>query len=211
MDQLVGHSKEASFDELLISIGYGRLSPRDLVAKAYPDRKVTTQPKPAPAPERHHGSDKDRLAGIIVSGIENVLVNFGRCCNPLPGETVVGYITRGRGVTVHRANCSKAMDIDPQRKVEVLWTAGDSESLHSASIRVVAKDQMGVLADITSTIAACGGNIQRANVRTNPDQSGVMDIELGIKSLGQLQAILRKLESLPSVVSVERRGPNQAG
>lgn len=189
---------------------------KELVAKAYPDRnKPATESQQGPTPEQRQQaavqSAKNRHAGIVVSGIENVLVNFGRCCNPLPGETVVGFITRGRGVTVHRANCSKALDIDPRRKVEVLWTAGDSEGMHSASIRVVAKDQMGVLADITSTIAACGGNIQRANVRTNPDQSGVMDIELGIKSLGQLQAILRKLESLPSVVSVERRGPNQAG
>lgn len=208
-DHLVGLSKEASFDEMLIALGYGRINGKDLAAKAYPDKKNQAAVPESHAPERSQPTIGARPTkqGIVVSGIENVLVNFGRCCNPLPGENVVGFITRGRGVTIHRGDCSKALDIDPSRRVDVQWTASEQEqTLHTASIRVMARDQMGVLADITTTIASCGGNIQKASVRTSPDMRGIVDIELGIKSLTQLQAIIRKLESLSAVVTVERRG-----
>src|SRR5690606_19258627 len=124
------------------------------------------------------------------------MVNFGRCCNPLPGEDVVGFITRGRGVTIHRGSCPRALDMDPHRRVDVNW-AGDAEVVqgqHAAYLRVTTHDRAGVLAEVTSAISACGANIQKAQIRVNPELVGVLDFELTLQSLTQLQAVLRKVE-----------------
>jgi len=144
--------------------------------------------------------------GILVHGIENVLINFARCCHPLPGEDVVGFITRGRGVTVHRGSCARALDLDPERRVEVHWASDTEHSrgLHAAFLRVTAQDKQGVLAEVTSAISACGANIQRAQIRVTPDLAGILEFEMTLQSLTQLQAIIRKVESIGSVLKVER-------
>jgi len=203
-------AKESAFDDMLASIGYGKLDAKDVLAKVFPEKEIQidpTVPVAAPQPETKKGAPRE---GILVSGIDNVLVNFGRCCNPLPGEEIQGFITRGRGVTVHRATCSRALDLDPQRRVMVQWAGtpgGDSHpaGTHHAFIRVITRDRPGVLADVTMAIAACGANIQRANIQVSSDLLGVLDFELTLNGLTQLQAIFRKVESLPEIVSVERR------
>lgn len=203
-------AKESAFDDMLASIGYGKLDAKDVLAKIFPEKEIQidpTVPVAAPQPETKKGAPRE---GILVSGIDNVLVNFGRCCNPLPGEDIQGFITRGRGVTVHRATCSRALDLDPQRRVMVQWAGtpgGESHpaGTHHAFIRVITRDRPGVLADVTMAIAACGANIQRANIQVSSDLLGVLDFELTLNGLTQLQAIFRKVESLPEIVSVERR------
>lgn len=203
-------AKESAFDDMLASIGYGKLDAKDVLAKVFPEKEIQidpTVPIAAPQPETKKGAPRE---GILVSGIDNVLVNFGRCCNPLPGEDIQGFITRGRGVTVHRATCSRALDLDPQRRVMVQWAGtpgGESHpaGTHHAFIRVITRDRPGVLADVTMAIAACGANIQRANIQVSSDLLGVLDFELTLNGLTQLQAIFRKVESLPEIVSVERR------
>lgn len=203
-------AKESAFDDMLASIGYGKLDAKDVLAKVFPQKDIpidSTVPVATPQPENKKGAPRE---GILVSGIDNVLVNFGRCCNPLPGEDIQGFITRGRGVTVHRATCSRALDLDPQRRVMVQWAGtpgGESHpaGTHHAFIRVITRDRPGVLADVTMVIAACGANIQRANIQVSSDLLGVLDFELTLNGLTQLQAIFRKVESLPEIVSVERR------
>ncbi len=203
-------AKESAFDDMLASIGYGKLDAKDVLAKIFPEKEIQidpTVPVAAPQPETKKTAPRE---GILVSGIDNVLVNFGRCCNPLPGEEIQGFITRGRGVTVHRATCSRALDLDPQRRVMVQWAGtpgGESHpaGTHHAFIRVITRDRPGVLADVTMAIAACGANIQRANIQVSSDLLGVLDFELTLNGLTQLQAIFRKVESLPEIVSVERR------
>ena len=205
--------KESTLEDVLVAIGYGKVNPNELLSRAFPAR----QPK---APEKtdalKQGSEKTRTAagekkggenvGILVHGIENVLINFARCCHPLPGESVVGFITRGRGVTVHRGSCQRALDLDPQRRVEVHWAqeSEDSRGQHAAFLRVTAKDRQGVLAEVTSAISSCGANIQRAQIRVTPDLSGILEFEMTLQSLTQLQAIIRKVESIPFVQKVER-------
>ena len=203
-------AKESAFDDMLASIGYGKLDAKDVLAKVFPQKDIpidSTVPVATPQSENKKGAPRE---GILVSGIDNVLVNFGRCCNPLPGEDIQGFITRGRGVTVHRATCSRALDLDPQRRVMVQWAGtpgGESHpaGTHHAFIRVITRDRPGVLADVTMAIAACGANIQRANIQVSSDLLGVLDFELTLNGLTQLQAIFRKVESLPEIVSVERR------
>jgi guanosine-3',5'-bis(diphosphate) 3'-pyrophosphohydrolase len=208
-DSIARAAKESSVDDALAAVGYGKLDAKELVDRAFPQL------------ERAHAEDKPleikpaatrSTNGILVSGIDNVLVNFGRCCNPLPGEDIQGFITRGRGVTIHRSSCSRALDLDPQRRVPVSWaTAEAAQGDHFAFIKVIVHDRPGVLAEVTSVISACGANIQKAQVQVGQDLMGHLDFELTIKSLTQLQSIIRKVESIPAVVSVERRSTSRAG
>lgn len=219
--------KEATLDEALVAIGYGRANLRDLLPRLYPSKfpkpeSKETLKKSAENPQSTHGhatppgsplrhpkstSASPKGGGILVHGIEDVLINFARCCHPLPGEQVVGFITRGRGVTVHRGSCPRALDIDPARRVDVKWAEVDTEEqkgAHAAFLRVTAQDKPGVLADVTGAISACGASIQRAQIRVTQSLTGIMEFEMTLKSLTQLQAIIRKVESLAHVLKVER-------
>jgi len=215
-EALVRAGKESHIEDVLVAIGYGKLNTKDLVARAFPNR-MPKEPLLSEAPKatgdtkvwagsRAEGPKAAPGGGILVHGIENVLINFARCCHPLPGEDVVGFITRGRGVTVHRGSCARALDLDPERRVEVHWASDTEHSrgLHAAFLRVTAQDKQGVLAEVTSAISACGANIQRAQIRVTPDLAGILEFEMTLQSLTQLQAIIRKVESIASVLKVER-------
>ena len=137
--------------------------------------------------------------------MDNILVYMARCCNPLPGEPILGFFTRGRGVSVHRLNCDRALDLDPQRKIEVSWKFSKSKALnHSAFIRVHTHEKPGVLAEVTAVIAATGANISKAQINVNADMTGQLDFEVSVRSLEQLNLVLRKLEGLSFVYNVKR-------
>lgn len=218
LEPLAKHGKESHLEDVFVAIGYGKLNPKDLLARAFPG-KLPKPPSPNELPpsmkpstatqapsEKKGDGNQGSASGILVHDIENVLINFARCCHPLPGEDVVGFITRGRGVTVHRTSCPRALDIDPQRRIDVHWAneATSGKGQHAAFLKVTALDKPGVLAEVTSAISACGANIQRAQIRVTPDLSGVLEFEMTLQSLSQLQAIIRRVESIPYVRKVER-------
>ncbi len=206
IEKLVNASKESSLEEILIAIGYGRINVEELVEKAYPS-EAPTQPKKAASKvaENRKVQHSKSNQGVLVSGINNVLISFSKCCNPLPGEEIIGFITRGRGVTVHRTSCARALDLDPARKIEVLWANEPTRQMHCAYLRILTRDKMGVLAEVTQAITACGANVHKADIRISQDMIGVLDFELGLKDLPQLEGVIRKLENIPAVVSVERK------
>ena len=160
-DVLVKFARESNFDDLLIAIGYGKINLDELIKKSSPSNKWVIETEQVDLPKTIKPLQKKNTGSqITVSGIKNVLVNFARCCDPLPGEEVIGYITRGRGVTIHRVSCKKGLAIDPKKAVEVSWGSTDNQSgKHFANIRVITQEKQGVLALVTSTIAACGVNI----------------------------------------------------
>lgn len=207
VDKLFKNAKEGNLEDLLIAVGYGKVSPIEIVERAFPkveqqqpeiDKKIVTSPV-------HIQQLGKASNGILVSGINNVLVTLAKCCNPLPGETIIGFITRGRGVTVHRASCARALDLDPHRRIDVTWSVESAKGMHSAFIRVLTRDKMGVLAEVTQVITHCGANINQADIRVSQDMIGTLDFELAITDLPQLEAVIRKIECIPNVVSVERK------
>jgi len=212
-DEISKAAKESHLDDALVAVGYGKIDAKELVNRVFPEKNTAKLAESAAIIEsktsRH--PTKNPAHGILVSGIDNVLVNFGRCCNPLPGEEILGFITRGRGVTIHRSRCARAIDLDPHRRVPVSWASSEPDTAeHHASIGVVSHDRQGILAEVTSVIASCGANIHRAQVIINPgDMLGHLDFDMTVKSLSQLQAIIHKLEAIPSVVSVERRSTSK--
>ncbi len=209
---LIKASREANIDDLYVQVGYGKLDAGELVAKAFPppkNLKSLADEESIPAKESAVSIQKrtGKGRGILVSGLDNLLVVMARCCNPLPGEDIVGFVTRGRGVTIHRYTCPRALDMDPARKVEASWgsLAVDAVDDFTTSLVVVTHDKPGILAEITAILSAMGANISKAQVQVGKDRLGYLEFEVAVKSASQLQNIMTKIESIPVVMRVERR------
>jgi GTP pyrophosphokinase len=188
-------------DDLFSAVGYGRVAAQDVV------RRLRGEPAPAPAPEPRRRSlfrrRRERTPGIRVSGQPDVLVRFARCCAPLPGDEVVGFVTRGRGVTVHAKDCQKAFELDPIRRIDVDWNP-DAAEPWCIRVRVHSVDRPGLLAKVTKTISAAGINIGAANVTTTPDQKAVHTFDLWVNDVATLNAVMRDIGRIKGILSVER-------
>ncbi|MEK6614456.1 MAG: bifunctional (p)ppGpp synthetase/guanosine-3',5'-bis(diphosphate) 3'-pyrophosphohydrolase, partial [Candidatus Binatota bacterium] len=167
-------------ESLLAGIGYGKVTPRQALTKLVPAEKLE------PGRKQEEGtlerlfrlvSGQKRDFGIKVKGVEDVLLRFARCCHPLPGEAIVGFITRGRGVTVHVTSCPTVLESDPQRKVEVSWQ-DNGQTPRPIKIEVSCIDRPGLLAAISAAITSAEVNIARAQVRTFPDQKALNTFEV---------------------------------
>ena len=211
-------------DDLLVAIGYGKVTPQQLIQRFVPQEKLTAEERPPPAlaPSNGESSGSSMLpglskvtdlakrlvgrptkSGVQIGGVDDVLVRFGRCCNPVPGDPIVGFITRGRGVTVHTDKCEKALATDPDRRVDVSWDVrGDFK--RPVTLRVLTADRPGLLADISNTFSKKGVNISQANCRATGDDRAVNTFEVTISDLKQLTDLMRAIERLNGVHSVER-------
>ena len=199
------HLKNA--ESLIAQIGYGKISPHHVVVKLLP-ADVLIKPEPSPEKTGVLGEifqkvKKRSKSAITVGGLNDVLVAMGKCCNPLPGDSITGFITRGRGVTVHTVDCPKVLATDPDRRVEVSWD-DSSELSHQAKIRAVSVDRPGILASMTKTISNLGVNISQANIRTSSDLKAINIFVLDIKNRQQLLEVVRALETLAGVISVDQ-------
>jgi guanosine-3',5'-bis(diphosphate) 3'-pyrophosphohydrolase len=196
-------------DDLLAAIGYGKASPADALRHLVSAEKLAEPQQSEPQPtsritELFRKMARRPTGGVRISGIEDVLVRYGRCCNPVPGDAIVGYITRGRGVTVHTVSCEKILGIDPDRRVDVAWDVkGDFK--RAISIRVITTDRPGILAKISQTFSEAGVNISQASCRTqSPGERAVNDFEVTIGDLKQLNQVMRSIERIEGVTSVKR-------
>ncbi len=199
------HLKNA--ESLIAQIGYGKISPHHVVVKLIP-AELLIKPEPSPAKTGVLGEifqkvKKRSKSAITVGGLNDVLVAMGKCCNPLPGDSITGFITRGRGVTVHTVDCPKVLATDPDRRVEVSWDDA-SDLSHQAKIRAVSVDRPGILASMTKTISNLGVNISQANIRTSSDLKAINIFVLDIKNRQQLLEVVRALETLAGVISVDQ-------
>jgi GTP pyrophosphokinase len=200
--------KVNSNDELFISIGYGKVDANDVL------RIVAPQLEPGSVPPEHiresklaglvrkviKGSDE---GGIRLNGIDDVLVRYAKCCNPLPGDDILGFITRGRGVTIHRRGCAKAFDTDPERRVEISWDS-KAKINRAVQLRVVTANRPGILATVGHTFSAQGINISEANCRAGDDGKAVNVFTFVCLDLTQLKSVMRALQKVQGVVAVER-------
>jgi GTP pyrophosphokinase len=197
---------------LLAAVGYGRITSQQVLSKLLPPDELKEQPaaKPEGALKklfrlvaRQQSGRTGRDGGVRVSGVEDMLVRFGRCCNPLPGERIAGFITRGRGVTVHSANCARVLESDPARRVDVVW-AGEAVAPRPVKVEVVSVDQPGMLASISKVISSSGINIARAEVRTDGQEQAVSSFHLMVTSADVLNHVMRNIGKLRGVLRVSR-------
>ncbi len=193
-------------EALLASVGYGRITPRQVLTKLLPPEKLDGGRKRTEGALgrlfRLVGRQK-RDRGVKVKGVGDVLVRFARCCHPLPGEEIIGFITRGRGVTVHVSSCSAVLESDPHRKVEVNWEE-EGQTPRPIKIEVSCIDRPGLLADISSAITSAEVNIARAHVRTFRDQKATNTFEIMITNTDQLKRVLRSISKVKGVNKVIR-------
>jgi len=199
-------------EALLAAIGYGRLTTRHVLAKLVSPEKLESSAKKADGSLQslfRMVSKQRRGLGIRVKGVDDVLVRFALCCHPLPGEHIVGFITRGRGVTVHTVGCPTILESDPHRKIEVSWE-DSGQPPRPVKIEVTCVDQPGLLAAISSAITSAEANIARAQVRTFSSQRAVNTFEVMIKSSEHLKEVLQNISKVKGVYKAVR-GRGRAG
>ncbi len=193
-----------SLEDLLRAVAYGRLSVGQV---------VEALPKKEPEPDEGawdkglerlvEKAEKRSDTGVKVRGIPDIFVRFAKCCNPVHGEEIIGFITRGRGVTIHAKTCLKVREGSGERWIDVNWDEG-ARVLQRAKIRVVSEDRPGLLAGLSKAIAAVDVNISQAKAWTTGDRQGVAQFEVMVKNVEHLTELIHSLEKVKGVVAVER-------
>lgn len=193
-------------EDLLAAVGYGKVTANQIIGKILPAEKLeqkTEQDESRLKSLLHKITRTGPKDAILIKGIDNVMVRYAGCCNPVPGDRVVGFITRGRGVTIHSMDCQSVMDEDSNRKVEVEWDS-TKEYSYPVRIRIFSDDKKGLLAEISSSIASNEANITNARVDTTDDQKAIGTFELQIRDLNHLKKVIKSLEKIRGVHRVER-------
>ncbi len=197
-----------TLEELYLAVGYGKVAQRQITEFLAPPKDGDKIDPPSSIKEGRIESLVRKVTGkdsggIRLNGIDDVLVRYTKCCNPLPGDEIVGFITRGRGITVHRRNCTKAFDTDPERRVEISWDSR-AKINRPVQIRVTTQNRPGILATLGHTFHEQGINISEATCRAGDDGRAINTFTFLCSDLAQLKNVIRKLEKVPGVAAVER-------
>ncbi len=206
----------SSLDDLYITVGFGGLSTTQILNRLIEEYKKATRPdvpevkvvsqaeaqkvREEALKRQAHGSH-----GIIVEGEPGMLVRFAKCCTPLPGDDIIGYITRGRGVSVHRSDCVNMADFKktPERLIHTAWESG-SGGAYNADIQIVAYDRMGLLADISMLFSKMEVSIVALSARVDKNRNTIINVTLGIQDTQQLEKIIKQLLKRQDIIEVFR-------
>ncbi len=193
-------------DDLLAAIGYGKVVPRNVLVKLVPQGQLKERPPDgaiASAVRRVLRSGDDK---ITVRGLDDVMVFLARCCNPIKGEPIVGYITRGKGVSVHALTCPNVVNLlyDAERRIDVAWDKSSEDGAYVVHLKIQVEDRKGLLAAISSTIAGINTNIRHVEAVTRDDHLGHIDMTLEVSDLKHLERVVKSLRGVDGVLDVER-------
>jgi GTP pyrophosphokinase len=200
LNQVLKEQTVDTFDDLLALVGYGKISAKHIFNRLVPE--VPSKAEEV-SPEKPVKKGSPASVGISLTGIEDVMVRFARCCEPIPGDEIVGYISRGRGITVHMANCPNAQDMDAERIVEVEWHIKERQT-YPVQIRVTCRDKKGILAEVSGIITSHDVNISHAEVETTVDMKAICTFRLDVKDLKQFNEVVADIKKLKEVLSVDR-------
>ncbi len=201
LQKVAEDTRHKTLDQLFTALGYGRTTAQQVLEKLAPTK--VNEPEPGRITSLINKVKRRATGGVVVQGIDDVLVRYGKCCNPLPGEAVIGFVTRGRGITVHTTTCQRAIDADPDRRIEVSW-AEKGTVQRPASVRVLTTDAPGILANISQTFTDNGVNIAQANCKVTETDRAVNTFEILIKDLEQLNRVLAQIRKVHGVLGVDR-------
>ncbi len=212
MDPLIKRYGFRSYDDMYSAIGFGGMPVNKVISRlkeeyrkdsATPDNilpvEISTQPK---------SKKSSNSSGIVIEGIDSCLIRYAHCCNPVPGDKIIGYITRGRGVSIHRQDCANIANayIDEEEKarlVDVSWEI-NKEVAYLSNIKIVANDRNGMLLDITNIIGDAKVPLKGMNARTTRDGLAIVEVTLEITNVDQLERIINKLAAVSGVIDVSR-------
>lgn len=212
LDRLLRSYDFKNEGDLHAEIGYGKLKPRDVVKKMYPNldlEKTEAQVKSGGGAlskilKKAVSANKKSRSAIKVAGMDDILIRYARCCTPLAGDRIVGYITRGRGISVHRRDCRQVLNYDPSRLVDVEW-ADEVDKETKVKIKLLTVNRMGLLAEVTNAVAQLDADIiySETTVQQETNKASII-FEMLLKSSDQLDQIRRSIEMVPGVIKVER-------
>ena len=200
--KLANDMSHNTLDDLLAAIGYGKVSAHLVANRLAPEKP---HPEPAITKKPAHKPGKSAGGGMKISGMDNMLIHLSKCCNPVPGDKVVGFITRGRGVSIHTADCPNVSELafDKERLVDVSW--GDFQpGAHAVKISVKTQDKPGLLASVSSSISAAEANITHAEALTGEDREATLNFTIDIKDVEHLNSIIKNIEGIKGVLEVRR-------
>ena len=205
MMQIVEQFGFKAVDDLVANVGYGKITPLQVLRKFAP--KIDEDEVDESIFNKLIGRvrKKKPKAGVLVKGVDDILIKFGKCCQPVPGDPIVGYITRGFGVTVHRTNCVNALRMNPERQIEVAWSQEISET-YPVKIRIISQDRMGLLADLVGNISKLGANILNAKTETRENKVVDSFFTIGVEDTTHLEKILAAVKKVKHVQEVKRVG-----
>jgi (p)ppGpp synthase/HD superfamily hydrolase len=191
-------------DDLLAAIGYGELGVMQVLNRLRPEA-----PAPAVPPETPREAPKERGGGrgknaILIDGSDSMLVNMAKCCMPLPGEPVRGAVTRGRGITVHAADCLNLAQVDPDRTVPVEWAQSASGATYPVEIEIELIDRVGLLKDVSAKLADTKTNIRAARIRTLKSKAALISMVVDIADTAHLQRVLATVSKMSDVIRANR-------
>jgi GTP pyrophosphokinase len=203
MAEVVAHFGFKTVDDLIASVGYGKITPLQIVRKIVPKSELETLQESIINKFIGRVKKKKPQAGVVVKGVDDVLLKFGKCCQPVPGDSITGYITRGYGITVHRTNCVNALKLNPERQIEVEWSTEITET-YPVKIRVRSYDRVGLLADIAEGISKNGSNILYASTETNDIQDVDSFFTISVENTEHLRRVLSTIKKVKHVHEVKR-------
>jgi guanosine-3',5'-bis(diphosphate) 3'-pyrophosphohydrolase len=203
---VAAHFGFKAIDDLIANVGYGKITPLQVVRKFVPKPEAEDVPESIFNKLIGRVNRKKKLkTGVLVKGVDDILIRFGKCCQPVPGDNIVGYITRGYGVTVHRTNCVNALGMNPERQIEVDWNQEATE-MFPVKIRIISHDRQGLLADLVGNISKYGANILQATSDTRDSKIVDSFFTIGVVDTGHLEKILSAVRKVKLVQDVKRIG-----
>ena len=210
-DRLIEVAKALGYEtteDMNAAIGFGHLATTQVINRLSPPAPQEEKPRAIlPEPVAFQGSTPTpgEEKGVKVKGGRDLLMQLSRCCNPVPGDRIVGYITRGRGLTIHSVGCPNldALDYDKDRLVDVEWDREESGT-HAVKVSVLAMDKTGVLGNVSSSISQCDANISRAEITTREDRKAVLDFIIEVTDTAHLARVLQAIERVQGVITARR-------
>ena len=220
MQQMTKRFNQPTVEDLIATIGYGGIIANHVVSKVRDlyEKEVKKDQKEQKEEinhiEKHNISDaeykkkrkKNNNQGIIVKGLDNILIRFAKCCNPLPGDEIIGYITKGRGVAIHRADCPNANinnESFKNRLIDVSWTNSES-SKFEAEIQIKTIDRRGIINDITHIVVVDKISLNGINARKGKDGVVSVNLLVEVNNIETLNALMKKIKSIPGVENIYR-------
>ncbi len=199
-------------EDMFANIGFGGISPNKIITRLLEEYKKEHEEDVIEAKLQELATEKPRKtkapkSGVVVKGIDNCLVKFSKCCNPVPGDDIIGYITKGRGVSIHRKDCTNLKDLlsEEERIIEVDWYNDQEISEYNVDIQILSNDRTGLLSDIVKEVTTQKINIMGVNTRTSKDRIATIDMTLEVHDIEQLNKVIKQIRKIDSVYEVTRK------
>jgi GTP pyrophosphokinase len=203
----------ASVEDMISAVGYARITPRKILNffLPKPEEQGALAEDASPAAKTSQVLPPSKGDSVIIKGVDDMLVRFAKCCNPVPGDDIVGYISRGRGVAVHTATCPTINQMEPERLISVYWEGSGESKPVPARIHVLCKNTRGMLAKISSALDTGGVNIDSGTFRSHVDGRSELELVIEVADIAELLFILDRLRKVPDVFEVSRVTVTESG